>query len=208
MEEMKKENEKKRGRTFKQLEKEKSLRDLNDFAKKVTESYALSIPEYSLKNLAADNNLTLKGARDLMDYAIVTAQVSKEIATKVLEKTIRNQQRKVKNAGGSSIQHHKRLIRLRDKYLADNCARVKIMEVAKEIATSNKSISSITRKHNLESEGVTKWLLERAIAENIATDKETEAIIARSLKVNNTESAKMYFQELRKRRKESKKENS
>lgn len=208
MEEMQKENEKKRGRTFKQLEKEKSLRDLNDFAKKVTESYALSIPEYSLKNLAADNNLTLKGARDLMDYAIVTAQVSREIATKVFEKTIRNQQRKVKNAGGSSIQHHKRLIRLRDKYLADNCARVKIMEVAKEIATSNKSISSITRKHNLESEGVTKWLLERAIAENIATDKETEAIIARSLKVNNTESAKMYFQELRKRRKESKKENS
>ena len=74
-----------KNRTFKQLQKEKSLEELNSFSKQVTEAYALSINEYSQTNAAIDNHLTKKGLRDLMDYAIVIAVVRRDIATKVLE---------------------------------------------------------------------------------------------------------------------------
>ena len=197
-----------KNRTFKQLQKEKRLEELNDFSKKVTETYALSPQEYSQTNAAADNQLTKKGLRDVMDYAIVTALVTRDVATKVLEKTIKNQQRKVQDAGSSSLSHHKKIIRLREKYLADGYSRVEIGKITSNFATSNKPISYYTQKYETESDDVTRLLLERAIAENIASDDEMEAIIARSLKVKSTDSVKLYFQNLRSKREKNKKESS
>ena len=76
----------KRTRTFKQLQKEKTLQELKHFAKEVTELYARSVIEYTQSKVARDNKLTIKGLRDLMDYAIVTAVVTRETANLVLAK--------------------------------------------------------------------------------------------------------------------------
>lgn len=197
-----------KNRTFKQLQKEKNLQDLNEFAKQVTETYASTPLEYSQTNASADNHLTKKGLRDLMDYAIVTALVSRETASKILEKTIQNQQRKTQDAGSSSIQHHQKIIRLREKYLSDNYSRIQIHDMAISIAASNKPLSYFAKKYNLESDGVIKWMLERAIVEDIVSDYEMEAIIERSLKSKRSEGAKCYFQNLRKKRAKFKEENS
>lgn len=105
-----------KNRTFKQLEKEKTLEELNRFAREVTQQYATSGLKYSQTNAAKDNRLTPKGFRDLMDYAIVTAQVSLRTAILVQNKAIQNQQRKAREAGGSSIEHHKDLIKQREEY--------------------------------------------------------------------------------------------
>lgn len=196
-----------KNRTFKQLQKEKSLEELNSFSRQVTEAYALSPNEYSQTNAALDNHLTKKGLRDLMDYAIVIALVSREIATKVLEKSIENQQRKAQEAGGSSLSHHQKIIRLREKYLADGYSRTQISKIAKDFATSSKPISYYTKKYEVESDGVIRWILERAITENIASDSEMKAIIKRSLKTNNTHNAKLYFEKIKDKRKEYKRGN-
>lgn len=195
-------------RTFKQLCKEMNLYELNDFAKQVTEAYALSILEYSQKNVAADNHLTLKGLRDLMDYAIIMALVSREIAIKVFEKAIRNQQRKVYNAGSTSVQHYKKIIRLREKHLSETYSRIQIRDIAISVATSKEPLSYFTKIYDLESDGVLRWILERAIVENIVSDGEMEAIIARSLKTKDNERIRQYFESLRKRRNELKEEGS
>jgi len=128
----------KKARSFKQLEKEKNLEQLCDFAKKVTELYATSPKEYSQPNVAQDNNLTEKALRKLMDYAIQTAQVSLEIAEKVLEKSIQNQQRKHLEAGGSSMQHHKKLMKQRVEFIAYGYTNAEIRKIAADIANNPK----------------------------------------------------------------------
>lgn len=87
-------------RTANQVKKEKTLEEYNRFAKEVTERVAKSEDACTQKDIARDNNLTPKGLRDLMDYAIITAQVSLETAILVKNKAIRNQQKKAFEAGG------------------------------------------------------------------------------------------------------------
>lgn len=192
-------------RTFKQLQKEKNLQELNEFARKVTERYATSEKEYSQKNVAEDNNLTQKGLRELMDYAIITANVTIEVSNKVLEKSIKNQQRKEKEAGGSSISHHKKLMRKRAEFIVYSYLPSEIKKIAADVANNPMySIQYFKIKYKIESEKVMKLILQRAIAENISSDDEMERIIQRSLKVNATESAKQYFEYLRNERTKNK----
>ena len=192
-------------RTFKQLQKEKNLQELNEFARKVTQRYATSEKEYSQKNVAEDNNLTQKGLRELMDYAIITANVNIEVSNKVLEKSIKNQQRKEKEAGGSSISHHKKLMRKRAEFIVYSYLPSEIKKIAADVANNPMySIQYFKIKYKIESEKVMKLILQRAIAENISSDDEMERIIQRSLKVNATESAKQYFEYLRNERTKNK----
>lgn len=188
-------------RTFKQLQKEKSFQELNEFAKNVTQKYATSQKEYSQSNVAEDNNLTLKGLRELMDYAIINSLVSIEIADKVLKKSIQNQQRKNEEAGGSSISHHKKLIKKRAELIVYSYLPSEIRKIATDFANNPMySIQHFKIKYKVESEKVIKLILQRAIVENISSDDEMERIIQRSLKANPTESAKQYFEYLRNER--------
>lgn len=190
--------EKRKPRTFRQLEKEKSLQELNQFSRKVTEIYATSIKEYSQTNVANDNNLTVKCLRQLMDYAISTALVSTDIASKVLEKTMTNQQRNNKEAGSSSIMHHKKLIKQRIEFVSYSYPKVEVCKIAEDIANNpSKTIDHFTRKYGIESEKVTKKLLERSIIENIISDEMMEKIIERS---NPDQTATQYFIYLRNQR--------
>lgn len=193
-----------RGRTFKKVAKEKTLEELNRFAKEVTELYANSVMEYTKENLASDNNLTVKGAQDLMDYAIVMALVSRETASKVLTKAIGNKRYKNQPKGGAPIMHHRKLIRQREEYLANAFSRADIRKLTEDFARqTSKTIGEFTRKYQIESDSITRLLLQRAIVENIVSDEVMEAVIRRSLKKNETQAAKQYFVNLREERKKN-----
>lgn len=187
-----------KNRTFKQLEKQKTFEELNCFAKEVTEKYATSPIEYSQSNAARDNHLTVKGLRDLMDYAIVTAQVSLNTAILVKNKAIQNQQRKAREAGGSSIVHHEDLIRQRENFLMTAFSRTETRKIAEDIACNpSKPLHYFTKKYRLESDRMIKLLLKKSIVEDIVTDEVMELIIKRSY---STEKANQVFQEFRKQR--------
>lgn len=189
-------------RTFKQLQNEKSFKELNRFAKEVTELYAKSDYVYSQKNVARDNNLSVKGLRDLMDYAITTNLVTIEIANKVLEKAIKTQQKKVAEAGGKSYSRHNELMRERNGYIAYSYLKVQIEEIAIDIAENfSQPISYFTKKYEIESDTITKLLLQRAIVENIISDKIVDKLIERTLKNDERESTKTYFDNILKARK-------
>lgn len=198
-----------KARTFNQLKKQKTFEEFNEFSKEITELYATTPIEYSQNNVAKDNNLTVKTVRKVMDYAIETAQVTLDIVTLVLNKLIQNQQRKAQEAGGSSINHHKELMRVRVEYLAGSYLNQEVNKIATDIASNFAySIHQFTKKYNIESERVTKRILERAIVENIVSDEVMEKLIERSLKENKNERVKQYFEYLKKEREKNKKENS
>ena len=171
-----------KARTFNQIQNEKSYDELNTLAKKVTELYANSDDLYSQSCLAKDNNLTKKGFRQLMDYAISSAIVSLETANKVYEKSIRNQRRKVADAGANSYSHHKKLIKIRNDIIAYGYLNAQVKEFAISVASDfSKPLSYFSEKYNIESIDVTKILLKRAIEENSVSDEIAEKIIARSI---------------------------
>ena len=64
------------------------------------------------------------------------------------------------------------------------------------------------KKFNIEKR-IVQRVLERAIQDNIATDKETDILISRSIRKNNSEWVRNYFSNLRRIRQQNKeKENS
>lgn len=193
----------KKARTYTQLEKEKSLEELNRFKKEVTERYATSEFECSQEDVARDNNITRACLRRLMDEAITEGLVSIEIAILVRNKAIQKSKMKVQQAGGRSISHHNNLMKKRAEYLATGISRVETKEIAEDIANdSSKPISYFTRKHGIESDYITKLLLQKAIVENIVSDEYMEKIIARSLK--NNSSGYNYFKWIRQEREKNK----
>lgn len=194
----------KEARTFNELKKEKSFEELNRFAKEVTELYAKSDYVYSQKNVANDNRLSVKGLRNLMDYAIVTNLVSLEIAKMVLRKSVKCQQTKAEDAGGNSHSHHIKLMEKRNNFIAGSYTKTQIRNIATSIAEDfSKPISYFSRKYEIESDAITKMLLERAIVESIISDEIMEKIFERSLKGKKDQKIELYFDSLRQKRKSS-----
>lgn len=191
-------------RTFKQLQKEKDFEEFNRFAKEVTELYAKSDFVYSQTSVARDNNLTVKGLRELMDYAIVMSLVSLGDAQKVVNKTIANQQRKEPDAGATSYSHHKELISKRIKYIVGSYQQDEIRKIATDVAEDfSKPILYFAKKYEIESDTIVKMLLERAIVESIISDEIMEKIFERSLKGKKDQKIELYFDSLRQKRKSS-----
>ena len=189
-------------RTFRQLTKEKSVDELNEFAKEVTELYANEDLLYSQTNAARDNNLTKKALRDLMDYAITLSLVSRQTCNKVLEKSINNQRRKAKESGGSSLLHHKKIMQKREDFLFSTYFSPDIYLIANDIAKNpSQSIHEFTIKYGIESDKITKRILEKSIIEGIVSDEIMEKLIERSLKgitdKRKLEKAEEYFDYLK-----------
>lgn len=196
-------------RTYTILKKEKTLEELSEFSKQVTERYATSELEYSQEDVARDNNITRGCLRRLMDDAIIEARVSIEIALLVKNKAMKKSEMKVQQAGGRSISHHEDLMKKREAHLLTAFSRVEIKKMAEDIANHpSKPINSFTRKYNIETDRLTKLLLKKSIVENIVSDEVMELIIKRSLGSNPNERANKTFEKFRIEREEYKKKNS
>ncbi len=197
-------------RTFRQLEKTMDIRKLGKFAKAVTENYATKDYEYTQKISAEDNHLTVKAHRELMDFAISYNYVSLEIAEMVYNKAKNNQRKYGNNAGSNSFLHHRGIIKQRNHNLALTYSRAEINEKATDIANTDKPLSYFQFKYGMESVGVLKEVLERAIVENIVSDETMKKIISRSIKGNTNPRVDVegYFLSLRNKREKDKQASS
>ena len=150
--------------------------EFNCLMKKVTMSYVNSPVEYSQAEVAKDYNITPNAVRKIMDYAIIHCLVSKEEASKVMNKSKENQQRKHAEAGGSSIRHHLELMRKRENFIAKDYEKTAIMEVVNMVVYGADDIYECYKECNIESPRLFWLIIERAIAENICTDTELDII--------------------------------
>lgn len=188
-------------RTFKQLQEEKSLQELNEFSKEITEHYANTPVENSQRAVADNNNITLRALRDLMDMAIKTALVSYETANKSYQKCMENQKRKEESAGRTSYQHHQKLLKQRTEFLVMGYARSEIKKIAEDIANHpRESLTNFQGKYQMETSNLLKQLLQRSIVENIVDDETVEKLRKRSLIGSNSQSVNQYFDFLLKKR--------
>ena len=149
------------GRNYTELKKIYCKEDFDNLSRRVTETYARSLSEYSQTQLARDFNITVSCARKLIDYAIEYAIVSKKMSDYVLEKAIKTQQRNHPQAGGSSIEHHKKLIRMREEHIATSFPELRIAEIVSYYIENN--FEDVAKKFGLESNRVGVLLIERAI---------------------------------------------
>ena len=186
----------KKPRTFKQLQKSITFEEIKQKAKEVTEIYATSVTICSQEVIASEHGITVKCLRELMDYAIVTNLVSRQIADKVGKKTIKNQ----KNSG-SAKKHSRKILRQREENLAAIYSTEQIKQIARDyVLRQEQPIIYFTQKYNLESDWLTRSIFQRAIVDNIVSDNMMKSMIQRSLRFDNSEYNQKYFEYLRKER--------
>lgn len=178
----------KKGRGIRALKKEYEGRsdEYNQLAKKATEEYARSDPEYSQEQVSEDVNVTVSCLRELMDYAIIEGLVSRKIAQGVVRKSVYNQQKKHPEAGGTSIRHHQDLIRQREEKRAEKFDSFDIDMIIYDILSDTKDVDEVIEFYKIESRREYSLIIERAIVENFTSDMETDLLIERSLNQSHT----------------------
>lgn len=166
-------------RTFKQLEKKENGKELEWLSQKVTRTYVGT--NLTQAEVARKNQITTKCCRQLMDYAIIHGYVTRLEAINVKDKAIENSNRKGKEEGSKSLLHHESLIRQREEYLVSMFTEGYVKRIVQDIANNpHKPICDFTGTYLLESNRMTKLLIERAIVEVIVDDKTVELLEERN----------------------------
>ena len=97
--------------------------------------------------------------------------------------------------------HHKELINIRNKNLLGAYLDSEVKRIAEDVANNPlMNTSYFTKKYEIETDKLTKKILERAIKENIVSDEVMEKIIQRSLKLKDTPKVRKYFEDLKEKR--------
>lgn len=195
-----------KGRGIRALKKqyEGNVNAFDSIAKKATEEYANSLPEYSQEQVAADFDITTSCLRNLMDYAIIESIVTREIADGVLRKSVLNQQKKHPEAGGTSIKHHRDLIKQREDKKAGELDIFTIDMAVSEYLYGTGDINVVINTYKLESKKIFNLVLKRAIAENVCSDEDVDKLIEKSLSKSITLDKIKLFRELIEKREEFK----
>ena len=193
-----------KGRTYTTIKSEYSNEGYLNFAKKVTMAYAQSEDTCTQSQVAEDNDLTVGCLRRLMDDAITEVKVSRVIAERIMEKSIGNQQKKHSEAGRTSINHHKELMTKRNENIAKKLEVEEVDQVVKDaIALGNQFEEVMTKYKKLETLRVLYLVFERAVASIIASDDETEKLLALIVRKYPGEQGRNFCNRLRKERRET-----
>lgn len=194
-------------RGMKDLKKEYKGREMEyqRFAKKITMTYLTTPIEYSQSEVGKEFNITSSTVRKLMDYAIINCLVTKEDASRIMNKSKQNQQRKHTEAGGSSIRHHLDLMKKREDFIAATFEEIAILEIVSKVVYGVKNIEDMAAECGIESQRLLWLILKRAIVENIASDKELDIITQKCYKNGITLKKIECFRNLIEKRKEFKK---
>lgn len=196
-------------RTYTQLQKEKSLKELEEFEIKVLERYATSDYVVSQADVARDNNITPSCFKRIKEDAIIHGYISREMAQAIRNKAANKSEMRIQQSAGKCILYYESLIREREEFLVTAISKVQIKGIAEDVANNpSKNIEYFKNKYNLESKRLVRLILKIAIIENIVSDEIMELIIKRSLDCYSDNSVKLkvekVFDEFRKERENNK----
>lgn len=196
-------------RTYTQLQKEKSLKELEEFEIKVLERYATSDYVVSQADVARDNNITPSCFKRIKEDAIIHGYISREMAQAIRNKAITKSEMRIQQSAGKCVLYYERLIREREEFLVTAISKVQIKGIAEDVANNpSKPITYFKKKYDLESDRLVRLILKIAIVENIVSDETMELIIKRSLDRYSHNRVKLkvkkVFDEFRKERENNK----
>lgn len=169
-------------RTYTQLQKEKSLKELEEFEIKVLERYATSDYVVSQADVARDNNITPSCFKRIKEDAIIHGYISREMAQAIRNKAINKSEMRIQQSAGKCVLYYDRLLKQREAFLVTAIPKIQIKGIAEDVANNpSKPITYFKKKYDLESERLLRLILKIAIVENIVSDETMELIIKRSL---------------------------
>lgn len=184
-------------RTYTQLQKEKSLKELEEFEIKVLERYATSDYVVSQADVARDNNITPSCFKRIKEDAIIHGYISREMAQAIRNKAANKSEMRIQQSAGKCILYYERLIKQREEFLVTAISKVQIKGIAEDVANNpSKPITYFKKKYDLESDHLVRLILKIAIVENIVSDEIMELIIKRSLDYYSDNSVKLKFEKV------------
>ena len=191
-------------RSFTQIKKTMQLSEFEAFCKKLTEEYANSDAQFSRSYFCNRYNISESCYYKVMEFAVVMDLVSDSIVSKMLNKSMANQNLHLAGAGGSSIAKYARMYSARCEYIALSFIDDEVRKIAKDFV-DNPDIpkQEIATMHGI-SKKVLDLLLVRGIEQCIVDDETVNKIEERSIKnshPSNVQRTKEYFEALREKRK-------
>lgn len=187
-------------RSFRDLCKNMSLEEVNNYCKKIAESYATSEARFARTYYTEHENISEKCFYAVLERAVVLNLVSEETVNKMENKSELNQAAHAKGVSTTSKEKYKKLRKKRNEYIIFLYSDKDIIDLATDFANQpGISKPAFAKKYNV-SNNVIDTLLKKAITENLIDDETFSKIEERSLAKNSSLEAKNFFRLLHERR--------
>lgn len=187
-------------RSFKDISRTMSTKELDNFCKRIAESYANSDSRFARSYYTEYENISISCFYKVLDRAIMLNLVSEKTVDKMEKKAMANQASHAEGAGMTSREKYVALRKKRNEYIIFLYSDEEIRELATDFANH----PEVSKKDFSDKYGVSTTvidvLLKKSITENIIDDETFAKIEKRSLSRDSSIRAKEFFRLLHQRR--------
>lgn len=188
-------------RSFRDLKKSMTITQIDNFCKRIAESYANSESQFARTYYIEHENISESCFYKVLERAVILNLVSEKTVDKMEKKAMQNRSAHAKGAGMATREKYAMLRKKRNEYIIFLYSDEEIENLVTEFA-NNPEISKVefAKKYDVSIQ-VLDTLLKKAITENIIDDETFAKIEKRSLSKNSSLRAKNFFKLLHERRK-------
>lgn len=195
-------------RSFRDLSKSMTTIEIDNFCKRIAESYANSEAKFARTYFTEHEDISMSCFYKVLERAVILNLVSEKTVDKMERKAELNQLSHAKGAGMTTREKYSMLRKKRNEYIIFLYSDEEIKEIATDFA-NNRQITKIefAEKYDVSIK-VLDTLLKKAITENIVDDEIFAKIEERSLAKDSSLRSKEFFRLLHERRKSNLKETA
>lgn len=187
-------------RSFRDLSKSMSTIEIDNFCKRIAESYADSETKFARTYYTEHENISVSCFYKVLERAVVLNLVSEKTVDKMEKKAELNQSAHAKGAGITSKEKYAMLRKKRNEYIIFLYSDEEIVKLSTDFANHPKiSKAEFAEKYDISIK-VIDTLLKKAITENLIDDETFAKIEERSLSKDSSLRAKEFFKLLHERR--------
>lgn len=188
-------------RSFKDLSKSMTTTQIDNFCKRIAESYANSETKFARTYYTEHENISISCFYKVLERAVILNLVSEKTVDKMEKKAELNQSTHAKGAGMTSREKYAMLRKKRNEYIIFLYSDEEIKKLAMDFANNPEiSKTEFAEKYDVSIK-VLDTLLKKAITENLIDDETFVKIEERSLAKDSSLRAKKFFDLLHERRK-------
>lgn len=187
-------------RSFKDLEKTMTKTQIDNFCKRISESYANSEAKFARTYYTEHENISTSCFYKLLERAVVLNLVSEKIVDKMEKKAELNQLSHAKGAGMTTREKYAMLRKDRNEFIIFSYSDEEIKKLGIDFANNPQTTKAEFAKKYDISIKVLDTLLNKAIVESIVDDETFAKIEERSLSIDSSLRAKEFFKALHEKR--------
>lgn len=190
-------------RSFEILKETMTEEQLIKFCTKIATLYATSESNFARSYFTENFNISTSCYNKILELAVVRNMVNDKMVDKMEKKAIANQNMHAEGAGATSIVHYSELRVERRKFILSTFSNEKIIEIIHEFIEKDIFKNELAEKYNVDTK-VIDLIIKRGIVENLISDELFHMIELRTLKRDNSCTAKNFFIKLHEERNSNK----